>query len=80
MSLSREVLDCTHSLYVALPARYMGACLPIYQVSIIIIKASLRTGPACAPNKKGNVGRRKTGGAGRQSVVPAARPGSTVVG
>jgi hypothetical protein len=25
-----EVLDCTHSL--ALPARYMGARLPIYQV------------------------------------------------
>jgi hypothetical protein len=25
------------------------------------------------PNKKGNVGRRKTGGAGRQFVVPAAR-------
>jgi hypothetical protein len=32
-----------------------------------------------APNKKGNVGRRKTGGAGRQSVVTAARLG-TVVG
>jgi hypothetical protein len=32
-----------------------------------------------APNKKGNVGRRKTGGAGRQSVVPGARLG-TVVG
>ena len=54
--------------------------MPIYQVSIIIIKASLGTGPACAPNKKGNVGCRKTGGAGRQSVGPAARPGSTVVG
>jgi hypothetical protein len=38
------------------------------------MKVSLRTGPAsCRPNKKGNVGRRKTGGAGRQSVVPAAR-------
>jgi hypothetical protein len=30
------------------------------------------------PIKKGNVGRRKTGGAGRQSVVPAARLGTVV--
>jgi hypothetical protein len=35
--------------------------------------ASGRAHHHAAPNKKGNAGRRKTGGAGRQSVVPAAR-------
>ncbi len=46
-----------------------------------ILLSKCRSGRAqhAAPNKKGNVGRRKTGGAGRQSVVPAARLG-TVVG
>jgi hypothetical protein len=39
------------------------------------IKSKCHSGRAqhAAPNKKGTVGRRKTGGAGRQSVVPAAR-------
>jgi hypothetical protein len=47
----------------------------------VCIKSMFCSGRAqhAAHNKKGNVGRRKTGGAGRQSVVPAARLG-TVVG
>jgi hypothetical protein len=43
----------------------------------IRIKSKCRSGRAqhAAHNKKDNVGRRKTGGAGRQSVVPAATVG-----
>jgi hypothetical protein len=50
-------------------------------IALADIKSKCHSGRAqhAAPNKKGNVGRRKTGGAGRQSVVPAARLG-TVVG
>jgi hypothetical protein len=39
---------------------------------ILIAKCHSGLAQHAAPNKKGNVGRRKTGGAGRQSVVPAA--------
>jgi hypothetical protein len=56
-------------------------CSSLAGSTVVLIKSKCRSGRAqhAAPSKKGNVGRRKTGGAGRQSVVPAARLG-TVVG
>jgi hypothetical protein len=60
-------------MYVACAGQY------IRRTVYFEVYSKCRSGRAqhAAPNKKGNVGRRKTeGGAGRQSVVPAARLGT----
>jgi hypothetical protein len=63
------------------PSLPNGLNKSFYTIKVVTIhksKCRSKWAQHAAPNKKGNVGRRKTGGAGRQSVVPAARLGTVV--